>query len=346
MRARAAPPHRGRAVIDLGAVLARVDRALEACALEAPGHYRRWTRPGADRDLAANPYGCADAVNLLFTLGRLPESGPRRDAHVDALRAFQDATSGMFREATHHEIHVTAHCAAALELLGARPAHPLHALAHLDAPRAIDRFLDALPWRDDPWLASHRGAGVYAARLLAGEASDTWQARYFAWLDAACDPGTGLWRAGCVTAPFRWGASRFPHLAGTFHYLFNYEHAGRPHPHAERLVDTCLDLWRAGDEWPLGRTVSFAEVDWVYCLSRASGQSGHRRDEALEALRTFAADYVDFLSGLDWDAEDGACDLHRVFGATCALAELQQVLAGDVSAEPGLRLVLDRRPFI
>ena len=333
-------------MIDLSALVARFEGAVLACATGTPGGYRRWTRPGPGRGLEPNPYGCADAANLLYTLSRFPSDAGERAAAVAQLQSFQDPLSGFFRESTHHEIHVTAHCVAALELFEAPPAHALKGLAPLDEPGALEAFLDSLAWRDDPWLASHRGAGIYAARLLAGEASSAWQDRYFAWLDAECDPVTGLWRRGELEPPYRWGASRFPHLAGTFHYLFNYEHARRPHPHPPALVDTCLAIFAAGNEWPLGRTVSFAEVDWVYGLARAMRQTQHRRSEGERMLRTFAAGYVDFLTQLDWDADEGGSDLHRLFGAACALAELQQAVPGLLRTPKPLRLVLDRRPFI
>lgn len=332
--------------LDLSAVVARLAEAVDACATEQPGRYRRWRAAGPGRDLSANPYGSADAANLLYTLDRFPSRTAERDAWVAALQAFQEPASGFFREATHHRVHVTAHCAAALELFDARPAHALSGLAYLDAPGSLEAFLDSLAWRDDPWLASHQGAGVYAARLLAGEASPAWEDRYFAWLDAACDPATGMWRRGCLERPFRWGTSRFPHLAGTFHYLFNYEHARRAHPWPAALVDTCLAIFDAGDEWPLGRSVSFAEIDWVYCLSRALRRTAHRHDEGQRALRDFAVGYVDFLDELDWEMDDGAADLHRVFGAACTLAELQSALPGQLRTPRPLRLVLDRRPFI
>jgi hypothetical protein len=35
-----------------------------------------------------------------------------------------------------------------------------------------------------------------------------------------------------------------------------------------------------------------------------------------------------------------------LFGAVCALAELQRALPGEIRSERPLRLVLDRRPFI
>jgi hypothetical protein len=332
-------------VFDLSPIVQTLEQSLEACATGRPGEVRRWTGPGPGRDLAPNPYGCADAANLLYTVGRFPAGAHERTGFTSALQAFQDPETGFFREGTHHEIHVTAHCAAALELFEELPVHPLRALGRLDEPGALETFLDELAWRDDPWLASHQGAGVYAARVLAREASSPWEDRYFTWLDDACDSATGLWRRGCLARPYRWGESRFPHLAGTFHYLFNYEHARRAHPYPASLIDTCLSIFAEG-EWPLGRTVSFAEIDWVYCLSRAMRQSSHRRDEGEGALREFAARYVPFLEELDWSADDGGSDLHRVFGVACALSELQRAVPGMLRSPRPLRLVLDRRPFI
>ena len=60
----------------------------------------------------------------------------------------------------------------------------------------------------------------------------------------------------------------------------------------------------------------------------------------------FAAEYAGFLAGLDPERDEGLDDLHRLFGAVCALAELQQAAPGVLASDPRLRLVLDRRPFI
>ncbi len=330
---------------DLRGWLGRVEEIVAAHALGEPGAYGRWRAPGAGRELGPNPYGSADAANLLYTLGRFPRDPKERGGWLDALQRFQDPETGLFREDSHDPIHTTAHCLAALELFEAGPRHPLRALAPLAAPGALEDFLDGLDWRGDPWRESHRGAGVYAARWLAGECDADFEDRYVAWLARECDPASGLWRRGAVERPYAWGESRFPHLAGTFHYLFNLEHARRPHPQPVALVDTCLAIEAHGD-WPLGQSVGFAEVDWVYCLARGVAQSGHRRSDAVAALRGFADRYVGFLADLDLDADDGAGDLHRLFGAVCALAELQRVLPGELRSERPLRLVLDRRPFI
>ena len=320
---------------------------LERHALDSPGAYRRFTRPArdGDRDLELNPYGCADAANLLYTLGRLPRSPEVRAEWVSMLRSLQDPSDGLFREATHHPIHTTAHCLAALELFDAAPLYPLEGLAHLRDPEAMLDFLEDLDWAGNPWIASHRGAGLYAALHLAGETDPDWEASYFGWLAVHTDPGTGLLRAGAVPVGRSGDLLLFPALAGTFHYLFNQQHARQPHPHPEALVDTCLDI-EARALFPFSKFVGFAEVDWVYCLNRALRQCGHRFQEAREALRRFASRHVEFLVGLDPASDPGLDDLHALFGTLCACAELQQALPGEIRTRRPLRLVLDRRPFI
>ncbi len=330
---------------DLRDVVDAIAAAVKRHAIGPTGAYRRWLWQDAagSRDLGPNPYGCADAANLLYSIGRFPSEAGERAAWIEAIGSFQNPETGLFREATHHDIHVTAHCVAALELFDARPAHPLLGLAHLRMPGGIEELLDSLDWRGNPWIESHRGAGAYAALVIAGEADGAWQDRYFGWLAAECDPETGFFRKGCMP---RDGSFLFPHLAGSFHYLFNLEHARRAHPHPAAMVDSCLAIFEKDWFAPLGRSVGFAEIDWVYCLVRGVAQSGHRFDESRRALRAFTDRYVGFLRGLDFEADDGINDLHRLFGMTCALAELQRALPGELRTERPLRLVLDRRPFI
>lgn len=333
--------------IDARPLVARFEAILSRHALGAPGAFARWTLPGHDaaRAPGPNPYGCADAANLLYTLGRFPRDPAERAAWVAALQAWQEADTGMFREPTHHPIHTTALCVAALELFDAGPLHPLAELAPLRDPEALGRFLDGLDWRGQPWTESHRGAGVYAALVLTGEVALAWEDAYFTWLARACDPVTGLWRRGCLPVGPNAATWCFPHLAGTFHYLFNLEYARRPHPHPSALVDTCLAI-RAREGFPFAQHVGFAEIDWIYCLHRAARQSSHLLADARAELRDFAREYVAFLMSLDPETHPGLDDLHALFGAACALAELQAALPGEIRTDRPLRLVLDRRPFI
>ena len=65
-----------------------------------------------------------------------------------------------------------------------------------------------------------------------------------------------------------------------------------------------------------------------------------------EAILDFAKEFVEYLDSLDFETDDGVNDLHMLFGAVCALAEMQAALPGVVETTKPLRLVLDRRPFI
>ena len=335
------------AVHDLQPFLETVDAAVAKHGLGPPGAYARWTRPNASgpRELGLNPYGCADAVNLLYTLGRLPRASEERSAWADTLRGLQDPEDGLFREGTHHPIHTTAHCVAALELLDARPRHPLRGLAPLTEPAAMEAFLDALDWAGNPWLEAHRGAGLYAALVLVGDVDASWEERYFTWLASEVDPATGLLRRGCVSSAPEDESLLFPHLAGTFHYLFNFEYARQDLPHPGALVETCLRIFER-QLFPLSRFVGFSEIDWVYCLTRSLRRCDHRRPDAERALALFAERHLGFLVSLDPATDDGLDDLHSLFGTLCALAELQAALGDRLRSDSPLQLVLDRRPFI
>ena len=269
---------------------------------------------------------------------------PRRAlAWVATIQALQDPAGGLFHEPTHHEIHTTAHCLAALELFDAAPLHQVSALHDLLNVQRMESFLEILDWGRDPWRASHQGAGLYVCVVLTGAASLAWQDRYFSWLWVNSDPSSGFLRRGYV-APVPHGdiVSIFPHLAGSFHYFFNHVYARRPWRYPAATVDSCLDI-ATGAGYPLGERVSFAEVDWVFCLARSLQQSGHRFGEARAALLAFADRYLPFLiSRSDADLDD----LHALFGAVCCLAELQQAIPGLLRSEHPLKQVLDRRPFI
>jgi hypothetical protein len=334
-----------RSMIDLRNFVRAVERIVTSHNLGQPGRYARWLRQddAGSRNLGANPYGCADAANILYAIGRFPDPDARPQ-WIAALQELQEPDSGLFREPTHDPVHTTAHVVAALELFDARPRFPLAALDTLRQKDRLVSFLQSLDWTWNPWGASHKGAGIYAALTLAGSVGLEWADWYFDWLWQEADPETGLWRRSAVTA----GGDHmlFHHLAGSFHYLFNLEYARRPLRYPERMVDTCLRLYREGLFPPLGQTVGFAEVDWVYCLNRSVRQCGHRFGETRAALAEFAAAYLGYLLGLDPTADDGLNDLHQFFGAVCAVAELQQALPGLLRTERPLRLVLDRRPFI
>ncbi|MBO5270746.1 MAG: hypothetical protein J6B77_08165 [Clostridia bacterium] len=313
----------------------------------APGDYARflWQNSKCTREMGSNPYGCADAANILYTLGYFPTDDAERAAFVHHLTKFQDPETGLFHESTHHAYHTTAHCSAALELFDKRPLYPLVALREFDDTARLCEFLDSLAWVDNPWTISHQGAGVFAAKIICETPTVAWQDAYFSHLTALCDPKYGLGKAGAVDLKVK---SLAHHLNGWFHYLFNFNHCHREIPRAETLIDTLIDEYYAGnlENQHLCCSVGFRSIDWVFALNRASLQCGYRRAEAKEAMRHFAKEHFAYLETLDPATHDTMNDLHSLFGTVCCLSELQLALPGELPTTVPLKNVLDRRPFI
>ena len=68
-----------------------------------------------------------------------------------------------------------------------------------------------------------------------------WKKWYFDWLWNEADPETGLWRKGFPQTGHK---QPYIHMGGTFHYLFNHENARMPLRYPERLIDTCIAMYK------------------------------------------------------------------------------------------------------
>ena len=156
------------------------------------------------------------------------------------------------------------------------------------------------------------------------------------------DPDTGLWRIGCQDGT----KSLWEHMAGTFHYLFNHEYAHMPLRYPEKLLDSCIKMYREMPLKSFGKHAGFIEIDWTYCMTRSMQQTPHRFEEARACLEEFAQKYAENFLQLDYETNENLNDLHCLFGAVCCFAELQRALRGKLYSEIPLKLVLDRRPFI
>lgn len=319
---------------------------VESHRLETEGEYARylWQNAENSRKMGLNEYGCADAINILYTINEFPRDLSVREKHVKALQSLQDPETGLFREDTHHFIHTTAHCIAALELFDAFPLYKLKALEKYKAPENLIGLLEGLDWENNPWSQSHQGAGIYASMKLNEETDEEWEKTYFDWMWENADPELGFWKKGII------GDHReklYEYLAAGFHYMFNHQYAKMPLRYPEKIIDTCLELYdndRMSSNF--GQNIGFLEIDWIYCVTRSLRQCGYRHEDCMAAIRKFAKEYIDWMSSIDHKTHDGFNDLHALFGACCALAELQTALPGEITTRKPLRLVLDRRPFI
>lgn len=327
-------------------LIVHIKETVDAHRLEQEGAYCRWLWQDErnSRRLGINEYGCADAINLLYTINEFPRDFKVRENHIRVLQELQDPQTGLFTEETHHFIHTTAHCTAALELLDARPLYPFEALSEYKTSEGLVRLLEGLNWSDATWNESHKGAGIYAALKLNEETDSNWEKTYFDWLWDNADPELGFWKKGTIG---KGKSALYHYIASSFHYMFNIEYAKMPLRYPDKIVDTCLELYHQDQiKGGFGRAITFIDVDWVYVLNRSLRQSGHRREDCIRALREFSKEYLDWLYSIDYKTHDGFNDLHMLFGTCCALAELQTALPGEIQTTKPLRLVLDRRPFI
>ena len=345
--------------LDIRPIIKAVKETVQSHELEQKGAYCRWLWQDGNntRKLGINEYGCADAVNILYTINDFYCDEETRRARIAALQSMQNKETGMFVEATHHTIHTTAHCTAALELFDVKPLYPVTDLHRFMTKEALYDFLENNVNWNDPWPQSHKGAGIYAALVNADEVTEEFQKNYFDWMWENADPKTGFWKKGFAeNAPVT--SARYPngkesadatyaYMAGGFHYMFNHEYAKMPLRYPEKVIDSCIKMYNEGGlPTSFGKDINFIEVDWVYCINRAARQTTHRHDEVVMLLEDFAEKFVDFLLSIDYKTHDRFNDLHMLFGTACALAELQQALPGKIITEKPLKLVLDRRPFI
>jgi hypothetical protein len=311
--------------------------------LGQPGAYARWLW-GEDRELGVNEYGCADAANILYTIGDFPSDPDERKEWVCILQELQNPETGLFRERTHHFIHTTAHCSAALELFDAKPLYPCTALQEYTQKEKLYHLLEQEVDWSKPWGESHKGAGIFPCLENTQGMSLEWKQWYFDWMWEETDPQTGFLRKGHI--PEVTERTYFGQLVSTFHFMFNHESAHMPMRYPEKLIDTALDIYYNRRTADFGIAISFHEIDWVYILTRSMRQTPYRFYECKDAIRDFAEHYLDYLESLDPLTDDGLNDMHTLFGAVCCLAELQAALPGEILTEKPLKLVLDRRPFI
>lgn len=287
--------------------------------------------------------GCADAINILYTLNVLPKSYSGRAKYIKALQALQNPETGMFTDEEYDSFYTTAYCTAALELLDSHPVYPLSEMLALKEPDKLVEFMENQPWSSEPLMASHRIASLYSALTLTGCADSEWQKAYFSWLHNNTDGDTGLIRSGFInyrkTPPFRY-------LSGTVRYMFGFEYRHLPMRYPARIIDTCIQFYDRKVSPDFGKKCGFEEMDWVYCMNRSMRRTDYRYKDCKARLKELESVYSDYILGLDFNTDSGLNDMHTLFGVLCTVAELQSALPGTVLTDKPMRLILDRCPFI
>ncbi|WAU81732.1 acyltransferase [Streptomyces sp. Qhu-G9] len=295
------PSRSGAADDGLGDAAARfADRArtqaagLLARAWDAEsGRYR--DRPGTPATVRAH----CDAVEIADLLLDSPPPQLTAAAHAERLRALQDPAEGLVPElapdggpgvlpapaadgwtddgaAEYHVLSV----GYALELLGSRFAHPVHAVGRMTASQLFAR-LESLPWETRTWSAgawvdcwatgAHHNLGMGAT---AGEPGAL--EALFGWLSTRVDPWTGMW--GRAPSP---AAGRLQLVNG--HYRLtrgSFAQFGLRLPYPERVVDTVLAHGRDLRWFAAGRQNACNVLDVAHPLWLAGRQTDHRTAEA------------------------------------------------------------------
>ena len=271
----------------------------------------------------------------------LRREGIARATHIQRNKQTHKAHTH-HKEPTHHTIHTTAHCTAALELFDARPLHKCKALEPLTQKDELYHFLETeIDWTNKPWSQSHKGAGLLPCLTNTNMVDLEWKNQYFEWMWEHTDETDGFICYGTEK-----NAPLYEYMAGGFHYIFNHEAERRPMRYPEKVIDSCLKLMSDAEGNRMMRGCNFLEIDVVYGLTRAMRQSPYRFYEGKAALEDFAEKYVNLLLSMDYEKNESFNDLHCLFGAVCYLAELQTALPGKILTTKPLKLVLDRRPFI
>lgn len=320
-----------------------VKQIVDAHYLGKTGNYARWITQDEKngRDLGSTPYGCANAVNILYTIGELPKSMKERSEMIKVLQGFQNPDTGLFVNPGNYETHTTAFVSGALNLLDAQPLIPAKDFSKYLTKAGITQLMDSIDWAKNPWVGAHIGAGIYGSVVLTGLGDDSFEDNYFAWLDENADPDTGLWKKGALE-----GAEPFHYLASTFHYVFNYEYAKRALPYPEALLETCINAYHKGHCIDFSKAIGWPDIDFSYMLARVQRRAGTHYQEVTEILKEIADGLISQLLALDSKTSETLNDLNTLFAIVCALAVLQDALPGYIRTSKPLKLVLDKRPFL
>ncbi len=284
---------------------------------------------------------CADFAVIDYTVGPWPLSGSERDARVKILQGFQATPSGLFEGGDAgppvEDLPVadpycrTGYFVSALELLGARPLHPIRAMDGLRTPSGIDEFLDGIDW-SRPCLEPCRAASAAACFAITGDVGPEWFERFFARLarevgarkGGAPPDGAALYEAYALMAIHERFRAPLPRTADAVRMVLGLQ---RP----EGLFD------ESGPGWP--------DLAAAFVLERGLRRSGEARAEVLAACEKLLRAAAGRLADAEFRDSFADCP-HRAAGAVSLLAILAEALPGAIRSRRPLRLFTERRLFV
>lgn len=324
---------------NLDSFVARVEEIVEKHRADDAGNY--YQKLESDTEKTPSMYGCATAVSILYTVGKLPQNEDEIKKLVNILQGHQSENTGLFINEGNYSTHTTAFMAGALDLLDSKCLYEAYDFGRYNAKVELHNFLDSLDWEDNPWLAAHLGSGIYASMILTGTAIDEWQSWYFEWFDNNIDKTMGIWKKGINR-----NAPLFHYLAAAFHYVFNYEYANRKVPCAKEMLKTCIDAYEAGMFEAEFKDFGWAYMDYTYLLVRLQKYTDCFHEKANEIIEELARKLIDLIQKSENVHNERLDNLNILFATVSALAVMQEALPEIIKSTTPLQLVLNKRPFL
>ena len=244
-------------------------------------------RPGTAPTVRAH----CDAVEIAdLLLGTAPPQ-LNREEHAEGLEALQDPRTGLVPKygpdglpqasaprfghgpETYHVLSV----GYALDLLGSRFPHPIHAVSAM-GPAELTTALNALPWRKEAWESGAWvdawGTAAYWNLSQGHPTAEGSLEALFGWLHTRVNPSSGTWGQPTADTRLKVVNGYYRLTRGTFAQF------GLPVPHVEKLIDTLLEHGADARYFGNGRQNACNVLDVVHPLWLARKQTDYRAGEA------------------------------------------------------------------
>ncbi len=287
--------------------------ALARCEIDHKGTRTYADAPGA----AWAPRPLNDAIEIAGAFGATPPVAPPAEL-IARIQALQDPVTGMFGDPrltppedplapTHQEwdMYGVLSCGYALEVLGAAPAHPVHAVEACTAER-LEGLLDRLDWGWLAWTSGSWVDGFATAAYLNRRHHGSTQTHpmLWGWLATHVHRASGMWGthldpAGELDVGWLMAVNGYYRMTRGAHAQW-----GVPLPHPEAAIDTVLAHGRRWDWFAATERNACNVLDVIHPLWLLGRQVPYRapeiREVAARILTEACDDWVDG-AGMPWE---------------------------------------------